>query len=117
MGSLDVINYKNKEIIRLRYADLSEEEILQFLDNAYKMIVNKQEKCLLLANWEQAFVTAKVKKFIDDNAEMTNMKVEKTAVVGVTGVKKIFNSLFAKILKMPLKMFNTEDEAMNWLVD
>jgi hypothetical protein len=109
------IKHKDKEILLVKYAQLSEEEIIATIQKTNKEIENYQGKCLALVNWENAYVTKKIEQVISKSQKIYKTRVEKLGLVGITGVKKIINSFFAAILGMPMKTFNTEEDAKKWL--
>ena len=75
---------------------------------------------LNLVNWEDTYTSKEiVDYFRSDEAVQIMKNHKKSALVGITGVKKIFLSVFYKISKsvsVSIKIFNTEEEAKEWLV-
>ena len=48
---------------------------------------------------------------------MTGQKMTKIAVVGITGIKKIFLNVYNQFIGGKTKAFETEEEAKEWLVN
>ena len=84
-----------------------------------KLLAASPVKVLFLSNIEGAIVTTETMLNVKRSAaSMLREKVEKIAVVGVTGVKKVFFDAFVKALgKTNARSFRTEKEALDWLVE
>ena len=112
---------KGKRILYVDFRKLSSREILLQMKESDDMVVASPTKVLYLGNIEDAAVSrevmAQLRKYADKSIRK---KFERLAVVGVTGVKKVFLDAFVTMLDksgVQVKSFKTEDDALKWLVE
>ena len=112
------IKHKGKLILYQDYKDLKEDEMLETLDQTEKLMVESPSLVLTLSNVENAAVTT---SFMERSKVLGktvfDKKVEKAAVVGITGLKQIFYNVYTKISGThKVKACSSEIEALDWLV-
>jgi len=115
------MNSKGKRILYVDFRKLSSQEILLQMKESDDMVVASPTKVLYLGNIEGAAVTREVMGQLRQYADKSvRKKFEKLAVVGVSGVKKVFFDAFVTMLDksgVQVKSFRTEEEALKWLVE
>ncbi|HAP44751.1 MAG: hypothetical protein A2087_12255 [Spirochaetes bacterium GWD1_61_31] len=112
------IEIKGKKILYVDYRGVTKtEDSLKILREAIEIERASAGGLLLLQNYEgthanEEFV-AEIKRL---GAEVSD-KLAKNAVVGLSGIKKIFLSAYVRFSgEKVLRSFNTEAEAHDWLV-
>jgi hypothetical protein len=111
------IEYKGKRILYADFRGQTGKEGLATIELGAKMAAASPTKVLMLSNYEGATATpewfARAKQL---GQEVFDLKVEKDAVVGVTGVKRVLLQSYNMVTKKGVVAFNTEAEALEWLV-
>ncbi|MFO7889635.1 MAG: hypothetical protein R6V04_04775 [bacterium] len=103
-------------VLYLDCRGLDEEELLKILDEAAEALSPMITKVPVLANVEGAVLLPEfMEKMRQLGKEVFTKKVDYTAVVGVTGVKKVMLSSYNFLLGQNLKSFDTEESALEWL--
>lgn len=112
-----VITYKNKKIIYADHRGLTGEKLLSNLRDAKKLIMDHGKGALTLANFEDSSLSDDVVKFLksDEMKEITDY-IAKETIVGIQGIKKMIYKIYLKLTGSTCKIFNTEDEAKEYLI-
>jgi hypothetical protein len=114
------MDHKGKRILYVDFRKLSAQEILPLMKESDDMVLASPTKVLYLGNIEDAVVSREVMGQLKQYADKSVRKrFEKLAVVGVTGVKKVFFDAFVAMMdksSVQVKSFKTEDDALKWLV-
>ena len=111
------IEYKGKRILYADFRGQKGKEAMETLELGAKMAALSPKKVLMLSNFEGAAGSpewfARVKEL---GKEVFDVKVEKDAVVGITGVKAVLMEAYNKVTRKGVVVFKTEAEALEWLV-
>jgi hypothetical protein len=113
------IEHKNKRILYVDYRGAkNENDMLDTLKKDVEIEKTLKDKTLLLANFENAPIT---QKYMDEvkrsGVEIRSKIMSKTALIGITGIKNIFVQGYIRFTgQKDMKMFNSEDDAKEWLV-
>ena len=112
------IEYKGKRILYADFRGLrGDEEGIETLELAARRAASSPIKVLMLNNYEGATASpewmSRVKQL---GKEVFDLKVEKDACVGVTGVKLLLLEAYNKVVRKGTVPFKTEAEALEWLV-
>ena len=115
------IEYKGKQIYYVDYSNIkTSEEFLAIIKstNAFreKLKHGGMKDLLMLVNISGSFVYGDVLVEIKKAASLTKELIAKEAIVGITGSKKILLKVLQSFARMDFKIFDTEEEAMEWLV-
>ena len=117
------INHLGKRIL---YIDIS-----NFLENVKALDVELAEavasigqemyqqplhSVLVLVDLRNTTMTPTSNKLISERINDTKKYIQKTAVVGMTGVRKIFLDFFSRLAESETGSFETPDAAKDWLV-
>ena len=111
------IEYKGKRILYADFRGQKGQEGIDTLELGAKMAAASPTRVRMLNNFEGAAGSpewmARVKQL---GKEVFDLKVEKDAVVGITGVKGVLVEAYNKVTRKGVMPFKTEAEALDWLV-
>ena len=115
------IEFKGQQIYYVDYSNIkTSEEFLAVIKstNAFreKLKHDGVKYLLMLVNISGSFVYGDVLSEIKKAASLTRELIAKEAIVGITGSKKILLKVLQSFAKMDFKIFDTEEEALEWLV-
>lgn len=115
------IDHKGKQIYYVDYSNIkTSEEFLAIIKSTNifreKLKHDGMKDLLMLVNISGSFVYGDVLVEIKKAASLTKELIAKEAIVGITGSKKILLKVLQSFSKMDFKIFDTEEEAMEWLV-
>lgn len=112
------INYGEKKILHVDYNGVkSEDEMLKILYQEVDILNASTERQLILVNIGDSFTTEKYKQETQRfTKEVMRYKAERTAIVGMVGLKKFIFSAMIKLSDGHVRLFDTEEEAKAWLV-
>ena len=71
---------------------------------------------LVLSDFRDTTIAGDLLSAMNAASRATKAHVRKTAVLGVTGMKRQFGDLLIKLTGQPLKYFDDVEAAKNWLV-
>lgn len=78
--------------------------------------IEQQPNTLVLVDIRNTVTSTDVVSLFKESTARTKGSVDRTAIVGVTGVQKILAAAVARFSRETLHLFNGTDEAMEWLV-
>jgi len=103
-------------VLYLDCRELDEKQLLEILDEAAEILKPMTAKVPVLANVESTTLSTEFMEKLKQLAtEVYTKKVDYSAIVGVSGVKKVLLSSYNFLLKQDMRAFNTEEEALEWL--
>lgn len=120
--ALTWIKHKNKDILYIDYSHFQLEEILPQMRKAAEICVNSDDRVLLLANFTDVGLgrSNERKKLLDECLSMGKNifepNTEKSAIIGISGIKKMFYSMYIRFTNHSMKLFNSKEEALDYLV-
>ncbi len=116
------VTHKGKKILVIDYKDyqiekIKNDEYLKYLTEARK-IINKQplKSLLIITDITDAGFTKKSNDAMREFARKNTPYVKASAVVGVTGLKKVVITAIKVVTKRNLKIFDNIEDAKDWLV-
>lgn len=71
---------------------------------------------LVLIDLRDTVATGAVVSLFKESSALTNPYVRKHALIGVTGMKRFLADKVAKLARRPMRLFDTEEQALDWLV-
>lgn len=71
---------------------------------------------LVLSDFRDTAISGDLMPALNASSALTQKHIRKTAVIGVTGIKKSLADMLSKLTGQALKYFDTEFEAKEWLV-
>jgi len=114
---IEWINHKGKRILYIDYGKLSVPEMVAQVKKATETLVaSGSSQNLTLSNISDAFVNNEFIAVAKEHSKISLPLTKKTAVVGVTGVKKILLKGLNTFTSKPRVPFDTIEQAKDWLV-
>ncbi|MBN2544445.1 MAG: hypothetical protein JXB50_01525 [Spirochaetes bacterium] len=113
---VNMIDHKNKKIIYVDHRGLTGQNLLENYKQACELIKKNGSGCLMLVDFRDSTISNELVDYIksDENKAITKL-IAKQAAIGISGIKKIVFNLYNTVTGSSLKIFNTEDEAKNYL--
>jgi hypothetical protein len=112
----EIITYKGKEITYLDYRGKSIEEIKAILVDAVEQALAENKQRNLLTNITGIFAVPEFMEVVNDATRKTRHLTIKSAVVGVTGAKKLLFNIYNTVIGKEAKAFDDETSAKEWLI-
>ncbi len=114
------IEHKGKKIFfqdfsgLLYDADALKKELTQV---QAEVISHPKNSLLILSDFRDTNMTNEMMPLLNASSAMTKDHIRKTAVLGVTGIKRTLADLLTRLTGQPLKYFDSEVLAKDWLVE
>jgi hypothetical protein len=80
------------------------------------VVAHPKNSLLILSDFQDTNITNEMMSVMNAASALTKDHVRKTAVLGVTGVKRTLADLLTRLTGQPLKYFDSELLAKEWLV-
>ncbi len=110
-------NYKGKEILLDDYTNLYPEQFALLVKNIANLTLKSGKKdILLIVDVTNSYANKEAVNAFVEAGKISKHLLKKTAVVGITGVKKIFLNIVNKFSGVNAKTVSTLDEAKEWLI-
>jgi len=116
MAGHSIITYKGKEISYLDYRGMKLEDILKTIDEASKKALLENKRRLQLSNLTDIYAVPEFMEKVKEAGKKTKHLTIKSAVVGVTGAKKLLLNTYNMFTGANLKAFDDEESAKEWLI-
>ena len=116
MAGHSIITYKGKEISYLDYRGMKLEEILKTIDETVKKSLLENKRRLQLSNLTGVYAVPEFMEKVSEAGKKTKHLTIKSAVVGITGAKKLLLNAYNAFTGVSLKAFDDEESAKEWLV-
>lgn len=110
------IVHKGIEIIKVDYRHCKEPELIALTREHKEMILQENKVSYFLANYEFTFGTPDYMKAAKDFTQSTQHLVKKGAFLGITGPKVFLLKGVTFFFDVNFKTFESEQEALDWLV-
>ena len=110
------IKYKGKEIVYVHYVNLKEAQMIETLNQVEDIILSDNKPHLQLVNISDAFATPRFMAAAKTFGKKTHHLTEKSAIVGISGVKALLLRSYNAVSGKKLKAFETEEEAKEYLI-
>ena len=113
------IEHKNMSIFFQDFSNLENdvEAIKQELEQVQVEVVSHpKDSILVLSDFRGTNINSETMPILNESSAKTKEYVHKTAVLGVTGIKRTLADLLTSFTGQQLKYFNTEYAAKDWLV-
>ena len=112
------IEHNGKKILYQDFANLffNIEAVKNELSEVQDIVVNQPENSILiLSNFTNTEISGDLMSTLNQASKITKPYVRKTAVLGVSGIKRTFGDLLSRITGQPLVYFTNETDALEWL--
>ncbi len=111
------LDHNGKKILYNDYRNLAGDEMLKPIEDMSGEIASLGKKDLLiLLDFRNSFANKANIEALRKSGERNKAFYKKTAVLGITGIKKIFLEMINRLTNIGAKPFNSEEDAKNWLV-
>lgn len=109
--------YNGKEILKVNFNECkTKEEMLALVDKLLAEVNTSNKEMRVLSNYEGVFLGTDFMNKVKESAKKINRPIEKSAVVGVDGMKRILMNAYNKVTGRKMVAFNSEQEALDFLV-
>jgi len=107
-----------RKIVFVDYTNMKASELILEADKIHNEARSRLEgvKVKVLVDIRGAMMNTEAVQALKDSTKRDSAIVEKTAIVGVTGFKRVIADAIAKFSGTQTKYFATKDEALEWLV-
>jgi hypothetical protein len=113
------IEYKGKKVFYQDFSNLffNSQAVEQELKEVQSVVIREpKDSVLVLSNFSDTDISVDMLPILDAASQMTKDHVHKTAVLGVSGIKRTLGDILSRLTGQPLMYFDTEEEAKEWLV-
>ena len=111
------ITHKGKEILYEDYTNLTGEQIARLVPAITKLTEDNDYKdILLLLDLSNSYANKDAVNAFVESGKISKDRLTKTAVLGITGVKKVLLNFVNKFTNVGAKGLNTIEDAKDWLV-
>ena len=111
------ITYKGKEILIDDYRNLQGKDFPPLVNTILNLTLQTGKKdILLILDFRESYVNKETVEAFNAAANASKAMLKKTAVLGITGVKKVLLNVVNKVSKVDAKPFDSIEEAKEWLV-
>ena len=112
------INYKGKKILFVDYtACKSIDEMIKLLDDIRLLYEKSNEMFLALNDFTGTYGSNEFMSKANKHKELFDRKTNKTAVLGITGIKRILLNGYNVFVKKKQVPFETKEEALEYLIN
>ncbi len=115
--ALTKINHKGVEIVIADFSNKKWEQIFEYGEAYSKDFLAEGKPQRVLLDQSNIVMSAEVSRYFKASALKVQHLQEKLALVGVTGIQKIVANAIMALVKSNVKMFDTREQAMNWLAE
>jgi len=112
------IEYNGKSIFYQDFSNnfFNEKAVAEELSQVQEIVMSQPENSVLvISNFSNTELTASLMPILNESSSKTKAHVRKTAVLGVSGIKRALGDLLSRITGQELMYFNSEAEAKEWL--
>lgn len=114
------IEHNGKKIFFQDFSGLSyDSETIQqeLLYVQTEVVRHPKNSILILSDFRETNLTNDLIPILNASSAMTKDHIAKTAVLGVKGVKRAMADLLTRLTGQPLKYFDSEESAKDWLTE
>ena len=119
-GTMVRTQYKGKDILIADYQTLDREDFVNAVRENRKawqdMIDKGVRDVLVLTDISNAYLDEKVMKAFQEITQVMKPNTKASAVVGVTGIRKIMLDAVNLVAPFKTKAFKNREDALDWLV-
>ncbi len=109
------ISHNNKRILYADYRGMKTDEMIKQLEYEANMMLNENTKVLYLGNFEGTVIEPAFMRRANELGKKTEPLNEKSAIVGVHGIKAVLLNTYNMFTGGKLKAFPDEDRAKEFL--
>ena len=111
------ISYKGKDILYDDYTNLQGDEFVETIEALTNHLMDSgKQEILLLIDLNNSYTNKAVVNAFTEAGKKVRPVVKRTAVLGITGVKKVLLNVVNKLSSIDANPFSTEEDAKEWLI-
>ncbi len=109
------ISKDGKQILYADYRGMKTPEMIKQLEHEADIMLKSSNKVLYLGNFEDTVIDKDFMKKANELGKKTEPLNERSALVGVTGMKALLLNTYNMLTGGKIKAFKTEEEALEYL--
>ncbi len=112
------VEHNNQKILKQDFANLffNGQAVKDELAAVQEIVINQPENSVLvLSDFTNTEIGGDLMGILNQASKSTKPYIKKTAVLGVTGIKRTFGDLLSRITGQQLVYFSNETDALDWL--
>ena len=119
--STTIIEHKGVKIVYLDYRNLKKTEdfkrkVHATIERTKFYEENNISDLLVLTDLTDSFIVGDASKYLKQSTKLGKSFVKKSAVIGITGAKKVILNIINVFSGYQTKAFDTAEEAKDWLI-
>ena len=115
--AVHLINHKDQQIIFIDYTSChSIDELIKCINDSVDIVKSMDNNLLVMSDVTGIRVDGQFMEELKKAGAEFEYKVKKSAVIGVTGLKKVFLSGYNLVVKNKVRAFDSKEEALDYLV-
>ena len=117
MAGCEWMTYKGQDILFTDYTGLQGHEIVKMMQTANRIIIEADDSVLGLADFSGTYATDEIVAYLQsEDSKQAAKNLKKNAVIGVTGIKKMFLNLYNMVTGGGAKPFEDLASAKEYLI-
>lgn len=118
MNPPEFITYKGQQIVHFDYRGLRGRELLEQLRvNTRTILESPRDDFLTLSDFRGSYADEDALEYLkSDEIKAAARKTKKKAVLGITGLKKLFLNVYNSVTGAGTRAFDDEDAAKEYLI-
>jgi hypothetical protein len=117
MAGCEWITYKGHKILFVDYKGLRGNEIVEMIHTANQIILEAEGSILSFGDFTGTYATDEIVAYLqNEETKQAAKKLRKNAVVGITGIKKIFLNVYNMVTGGGAKPCNDIESAKEYLI-
>jgi len=118
MPGVELIQVSGKEIISIDYTNCKPDQMLEIFERAKQLVISKKEgDCLLLTNFEGAYITSVFMRHAEKEMVQIRHLIKKNSFIGMTFPQRMilkgFSFFIGKEVYLP---FDNRQQAIDYLI-
>lgn len=112
------IDYNGKQVLYSNYEGCkTPKEMIKVLQEEVEILQKQEGRTLVMANYEKSFGSIEYMDALKDlGKRVLKNKIEKTATLGITGVKEAFFKSYVFFTRQKnVRLFYDKEQALEWL--
>ncbi|MCQ3939185.1 MAG: hypothetical protein DPW18_19380 [Chloroflexi bacterium] len=112
------IEYNGRRIFHQDFSNnfFNEQAVIEELKQVQEIVLNQPENSVLvLSDFSNTEITTTLMPILNEASTKTKSHVRRTAVLGVSGIKRALGDLLSRITGQELMYFSNEADAKEWL--
>ena len=110
------IEHKGKKILYADHRGLKDDDLIEQLSRVVELVLAEDEPVLLLENIGGLTISSDILSEVKRQYKRAKPNLERAAIIGVTGAKRILVLAVNKISGIDERTFSTDEKAKDYLV-